>query len=571
MADYIGGPGDDIFSLTYRSTNNDADVFGGGGYDRLTIDTSGAFGTQIDTIEIRPHEVDVSSWYWSIRAGRPDTQVVTYEDIEQVTVVTNGLRLLFWSLPATEMILDGAGGAMRIEPQWGIDIFDGVRLSIADPDTPYRLAGTSVSLMNFDRLSLSFLPANIGDHWIEGGSQNDYVFGGWGRDMLFGGGGHDELSGSEGDDQIFGDDGDDKLDGGGGNDVVEGGGGSDVMNGGLGRDTLSYEHALAGVRVTLETKLYQDTGGAGFDQVSGFENIRGSAFNDDLTGDNGNNILSGLAGADRMVGQGGDDQYWVDTIGDVVIEATGGGYDAVFSRIDYSLPDNVEALTLIGRANVDAIGNDLDNVLTGNAGNNRLQGLSGEDVLIGGAGDDIYHVNSAGDVVIEAPGEGNDLIVSSRSIDLLSMADVENVRLVGGRSLNLNGNALDNVLQGNAGDNILRGFGGHDVLTGGAGRDIFGFDRTPGMGNLVTITDFVVGEDRIDLVGTAFAALAPGALSEGSFASGGMASDADDRILYDGATGGLFYDADGSGVGEAVQFATLSPGLTLANTDFWVV
>ncbi|WP_333717197.1 calcium-binding protein [Sphingobium yanoikuyae] len=552
MADYIGSADDDIFGIGITYEYNFFD--GRNGYDRIAFDLSASSVGVV--IYLYRHELP-NMWFSSIDFGYGNSPyysraVQKYTNIEGISLVlgeADDFLTVEGDTDGVPLFVDGGGGPDIIS--YASSSSEGVIFALdATPGVINRIDEKDVTFVNFERLQFS---ASGGNNVVTGAERSDRLSTGTGNDILYGLGGHDDLYAGDG------------------NDLVEGGAGDDVLDGGSGNDTLSYAHAVAGVRVTLETKLYQDTGGAGFDQVSGFENIRGSAFNDDLMGDNGNNILSGLAGADRMVGRGGDDQYWVDTIGDVVIEATGGGYDAVFSRIDYSLPDNVEALTLIGRANVDAIGNDLDNVLTGNAGNNRLQGLSGEDVLIGGAGDDIYHVNSAGDVVIEAPGEGNDLIVSSRSIDLLSMADVENVRLVGGRSLNLNGNALDNVLQGNAGDNILRGFGGHDVLTGGAGRDIFGFDRTPGMGNLVTITDFVVGEDRIDLVGTAFAALAPGALSEGSFASGGMASDADDRILYDGATGGLFYDADGSGVGEAVQFATLSPGLTLANTDFWVV
>jgi len=45
----------------------------------------------------------------------------------------------------------------------------------------------------------------------------------------------------------------------------------------------------------------------------------------------------------------------------------------------------------------------------------------------------------------------------------------------------------------------------------------------------------------------------------------------DQRIIYDNANGHLLYDADGSANGiAAVQFATLSPGLALTNTDFLV-
>ena len=48
-------------------------------------------------------------------------------------------------------------------------------------------------------------------------------------------------------------------------------------------------------------------------------------------------------------------------------------------------------------------------------------------------------------------------------------------------------------------------------------------------------------------------------------------ADADDRIIYDSATGALYFDADGNGAGLAVQFANLHEGLPLNATDFQVI
>jgi hypothetical protein len=65
-----------------------------------------------------------------------------------------------------------------------------------------------------------------------------------------------------------------------------------------------------------------------------------------------------------------------------------------------------------------------------------------------------------------------------------------------------------------------------------------------------------------------FAGLTAAALSTQSFEA--AAQDADDRILYDPATGLLAYDADGSGAGAAIAFARLSAGLSLTAADFVV-
>ena len=62
-----------------------------------------------------------------------------------------------------------------------------------------------------------------------------------------------------------------------------------------------------------------------------------------------------------------------------------------------------------------------------------------------------------------------------------------------------------------------------------------------------------------------------GALNANAFVTGTAAQDADDRIIYDSATGKLFFDADGSGAGAAVLFATLDAGLALTASDFTVI
>ena len=165
---------------------------------------------------------------------------------------------------------------------------------------------------------------------------------------------------------------------------------------GVALDTVSYEHALAGVTVSLAVLAAQNTIGAGTDTLSGFENLTGSAFNDTLTGDAntnvliglaGNDILNGGAGADLMQGGLGNDTYVVDNVGDVVDETGGDGLDTVQSSVSFSLADPVHAmgaienLTLTGSAVINGTGNDLDNVLLGNAANNVLIGLGGNDTL----------------------------------------------------------------------------------------------------------------------------------------------------------------------------------------------
>ncbi|MFJ3055011.1 calcium-binding protein [Herbaspirillum sp. NPDC087042] len=73
----------------------------------------------------------------------------------------------------------------------------------------------------------------------------------------------------------------------------------------------------------------------------------------------------------------------------------------------------------IRNENMEAIGNELDNVITGNRGNNLIQGGRGDDTLIGQAGNDTYVFNR---------GDGRDTIVDNDqtrgNLDVLKLGDI---------------------------------------------------------------------------------------------------------------------------------------------------
>ena len=135
-------------------------------------------------------------------------------------------------------------------------------------------------------------------------------------------------------------------------------------------------------------------------------------------------------------------------------------------------------------------------VMFGLAGNDRLNGAAGADRMEGGVGNDTYVVDDAGDTVLELPGEGTDLVQSS--IDYTLGSEVENLTLTGLRGLEGTGNALANTLSGNAADNRLAGMDGDDTLNGGAGADTLlggaGNDRLNGG----TGADLMAGGDGND-------------------------------------------------------------------------
>lgn len=117
------------------------------------------------------------------------------------------------------------------------------------------------------------------------------------QEILWGTGQDDRLDGLAGNDFMFGFVGDDRL---------IGGQGGDSLDGGAGTDIASYE--TAGARVLVDMlNLAAATGDAAGDGYTSIEGLAGSAFNDQLRGNNAANILEGLGFSDRLYGRAGDD------------------------------------------------------------------------------------------------------------------------------------------------------------------------------------------------------------------------------------------------------------------------
>ncbi|MEO0316592.1 MAG: hypothetical protein RL404_269, partial [Pseudomonadota bacterium] len=331
----------------------------------------------------------------------------------------------------------------------------------------------------------------------------------------------------------------------------------------------------------------------------------------ELIGNAGNNWLDGAGGADTMAGQGGNDTYVVDDVGDVIEERAGDGIDTVVLRLAqgqqcYTVGDHVERVLVKGRVNVDVRGNDSGNTLVGNAGDNRLWGLGGDDVLsggtrgvdflYGGAGDDVYLVQQARTMALEveqsgADAGGHDTVISRVKEFALGLY-VEDLVLSGGAekgwgnsSANkLVGNALDNVLAGVGGDDVLAGGAGRDVLIGGSGADWFLLDALEGGVDALTDFDAAQGDQiGVQLTAAVRKAFQGGLADQGGHLAAGtvtcgaglrMAQDGDDRFIYDSSSGLLRWDADGAGGAAAVEVAVV--GLqghrpaTLTSDDFFL-
>lgn len=385
--------------------------------------------------------------------------------------------------------------------------------------------------------------------------------------------------------------GNDTLIGNGGNDTLDGGTGADKMIGGTGNDTyyvdnihdVVIENAGEGYDTVHSTVSFA-IGTQSIEKVilDGTANISaiGGDGNETLIGNSGNNILDGGAGNDTMIGGAGNDTYYVDSASDVVVEKPGEGTDTVHSMVNFSLKGtNVEILYLDGTANLTANGSDGNDTIYGNAGNNIINGRGGADMMAGGAGDDTYYVDNPGDHVVEAAGQGYDTVFTSVSFNAGTQS-IEKIMLMGTASINATGsadnntiigNSGNNVLDGGAGDDWLSGRGGVDTLTGGAGADTFAFETQVGYHLVSKITDFTHGVDKIALSTAVFgAAGGAGALDPHYFEVNNHPTSADSHIIYNQATGMIYYDVDGNTSTAWTPFAQVTPGTVLDASDFYL-
>lgn len=159
----------------------------------------------------------------------------------------------------------------------------------------------------------------------------------------------------------------------------------EAANGGI--DTVN-----AGINYTLGDNLENLT-------LTGTSSINGTgnALNNVLRGNSGGNTLNGKEGNDILIGGLGNDIYIVNDPGDRIVENLNEGLDVVAASISYALEANLEHLGLTGTENINGTGNELDNVIVGNAGVNTLDGGAGNDSLIGGAGQDVLKGGAGAD------------------------------------------------------------------------------------------------------------------------------------------------------------------------------
>ncbi len=409
--------------------------------------------------------------------------------------------------------------------------------------------------------------AGDGNDTVFGGNGNDTLKGGRGNDLLFGGANNDRMNGGDGDDQLDGGTGTDwvdfdggaavnvdltagtatgqgndtifsvenvlgssfadtikgsaannVLDGAAGNDTFIATQGTDTIRGGIGTDAIRFTALTSGVTASLASGTYSATSATG--TLNSIENMTGTAFADTLTGDAGDNVIDAGLGDDIISGGAG-----IDTA------VLSGNINAPFNRGAFA---NLTTGTSTGGSGTDTLigienltGSDFTDHLTGNAGNNALNGGASSDAFFATQGVDVYNGDTGNHDTVYftgQPGVTASLATGTYSFDANNHGTMTNIDdLFGGANNDsLTGDAVANILDGMEGNDTVAGGLGNDEIWGGAGSDTLiadgGNDYLNGdysrfdfgdnssdtfvigtNAGTVTIGDFELGIDKLDV------------------------------------------------------------------------
>jgi len=307
-----------------------------------------------------------------------------------------------------------------------------------------------------------------------------------------------------------------------GKDILIGNAGDDTLDGGNDIDTASYRRDPMRAIVNLEENTATD-GFGNTDNIFNIENVVGSTFNDEVTGDakaniitagDGNDLVFGRNGNDSIFGETGEDTIFAEADNDLIVGGKGadaldgGTGDDTASYFNSETGVAVSLLTgkgSLGDAKGDTltqienlIGSEFIDTLTGDDGNNRIDGLAGTDIIDGGLGNDTIDggldrdriLGSGGDDVLYGKA-GIDYIAGGEGNDYLD-GGTENDQLYGQEGNDtIDGGEGNDYAEGGDGDDSLVGSGGNDQLYGQAGKDTLSGNA----GN-----DYLEGGDSEDLL-----------------------------------------------------------------------
>lgn len=298
------------------------------------------------------------------------------------------------------------------------------------------------------------------------------------------------------------------------------------------------------------------------------------------------NIVQGTGGSDTIAGSLEDDIIFGDGGNDVIFGSDGN--DLLYGNDGSDSPDG-------GAGNDILVGNDNNDYLFGGEGDNIFYGNTGNDFLIAGGGNDTLFGGKENDTIPESIGDdvasgdlGNDSLLGGEGSDSL-FGNAGNDSLFGGADRDtLFGGKDTDYLIGSIGNDFINGDLGNDSLIGvdpaaenpgerevdnligGEGADIFilgekgkayyddGNDTTSGTRDYALIRDFILGQDVLQLGGTASNYVledSPRNLPQGT-------------AIYQKAAGSGGTDGQNQGQNELIAIVQLTAQLTLELSSF---
>ncbi|MDN5085489.1 Ig-like domain-containing protein [Aliarcobacter butzleri] len=276
----LGGDGDDIL---YGGNGNDY-INGGKGADRI----DGGAGD--DTIVMDAEDFSRNAFITEIVNGGSGFD----------TVIIQGDKGVNFDMGLTniESFIGGDGNDNIIGSQFS-DIIRGGK----GADTYYTLGGDDIVYIDGEDIkakSGNFIDTGDGYDkiYIEDSIGVDFDVADTNAEEIISGSGNDILRNTKNDNvTIYGMDGDD---------IIYGSAGIDILDGGTGNDTIDYSNSDFGVMVNLLTNSVSG-GYATGDTIKNFENIVGTKYDDNLIGNNKDNIFYAGAGNNTINGMGGID------------------------------------------------------------------------------------------------------------------------------------------------------------------------------------------------------------------------------------------------------------------------
>ena len=576
----IGGPGDETFML---SSGNDS-IDGGGSLNTIvatsavavdfrTGTATSAVGTTSFVNVEAAHGSDlndrlIADDVWRVLDGRGGDDTLTGGSNGGSLHGGAGNDLLTGG--AAHDFFTGGAGNDTLDGLAGDDTFH-VQGTAAGSDTINGGEGHDDVLLF---AATSGASVNLGAGTLTGGGTTGSTL--ISIESFVGGDFDDLIVGSSAANNLGGDDGRDTIDGGAGNDTLTGGHGG-FSPAELGVDTFRFSVAPGAANADVIRDFV-----SGQDQIllDGTVHVNSGPSGSFTAGDTrfvANGTGTAQDASDRVVYNTSNGQLWYDADG------TGSGAAQLIATVHIvgGSPANLRATDI----SITNAGGSAGQVINGTSGADTLADTPGNDTINGLAGNDTIHGGSGGTDVING-GDGRDSLslamatgpvvvdFGAGTAGTTSFTNIEKV-VTGDFNDTLTGNAAAQNLTAQRGADTLAGAGGVDTLWGGAGNDTFIFRET-GTANADTIGDWTSGSDDFALDNSVLTGLG----ADGAFVAGdarfwasstGAANDANDRVIYNTTTRGLYYDADGTGSGAAQLIATVQAGTAISATDIVVI